>query len=76
MVAIIILDMTMRYSDVFYFYVSGENISMLFKITLFLQNVDAGAAKELMAYLIKLQSSLSQVNQYVKILILKIPFFM
>ncbi|XP_028206792.1 phosphoglucomutase, cytoplasmic-like [Glycine soja] len=29
------------------------------------QNVDAGAAKELMAYLVKLQSSLSEVNQYV-----------
>jgi len=27
--------------------------------------VDAGAAKELMAYLVKLQSSLSEVNQYV-----------
>ncbi|GLT27355.1 hypothetical protein SLA2020_023610 [Shorea laevis] len=30
------------------------------------ENVDAGAAKELMAYLIKLQSSLSEVNQIVK----------
>ncbi|RZC16628.1 Phosphoglucomutase, cytoplasmic [Glycine soja] len=29
------------------------------------ENVDAGAAKELMAYLVKLQSSLSEVNQYV-----------
>ncbi|GLT96703.1 hypothetical protein SLE2022_143080 [Rubroshorea leprosula] len=30
------------------------------------ENVDAGAAKELMVYLIKLQSSLSEVNQIVK----------
>ncbi|KAI4357604.1 hypothetical protein L6164_001542 [Bauhinia variegata] len=30
------------------------------------ENVDAGAAKELMAYLVKLQSSLSEVNQIVK----------
>ncbi|CAK9134272.1 unnamed protein product [Ilex paraguariensis] len=30
------------------------------------ENVDAGAAKELMAYLVKLQSSLSEVNQKVK----------
>ncbi|KHN16552.1 Phosphoglucomutase, cytoplasmic [Glycine soja] len=29
-------------------------------------NVDAGAAKELMAYLVKLQSSLSEVNQIIK----------
>lgn len=31
----------------------------------FLKNVDAGAAKELMAYLVKLQSSLPEVNEYV-----------
>ncbi|PKI78174.1 phosphoglucomutase, cytoplasmic [Punica granatum] len=30
------------------------------------ENVDAGAAKELMAYLVKLQSSLSEVNDIVK----------
>ncbi|KAL2342466.1 hypothetical protein Fmac_003751 [Flemingia macrophylla] len=30
------------------------------------ENVDAGAAKELMGYLVKLQSSLSEVNQIVK----------
>ncbi|KAF1862426.1 hypothetical protein Lal_00026959 [Lupinus albus] len=30
------------------------------------ENVDAGAAKELMAYLVKLQSSLSEVNQLIK----------
>jgi phosphoglucomutase len=30
-----------------------------------LKNVDAGAAKELMAYLVKLQSSLAEVNEYV-----------
>ncbi|KAL5133210.1 Phosphoglucomutase, cytoplasmic [Glycine soja] len=30
------------------------------------ENVDAGAAKELMAYLVKLQSSLSEVDQYKK----------
>ncbi|XP_028767182.1 phosphoglucomutase, cytoplasmic isoform X2 [Neltuma alba] len=30
------------------------------------ENVDAGAAKELMAYLAKLQSSLSEVNQIIK----------
>ncbi|XP_065637083.1 phosphoglucomutase, cytoplasmic, partial [Quercus suber] len=32
----------------------------------FLKNVDAGAAKELMAYLVKLQSSLPEVNKIVK----------
>jgi len=32
--------------------------------------VDAGAAKELMAYLVKLQSSLSEVNQYANFSIL------
>lgn len=30
-----------------------------------LKNVDAGAAKELMVYLVKLQSSLLEVNEYV-----------
>uniref|UniRef100_A0A5B6YHT9 phosphoglucomutase (alpha-D-glucose-1,6-bisphosphate-dependent) n=1 Tax=Davidia involucrata TaxID=16924 RepID=A0A5B6YHT9_DAVIN len=30
------------------------------------ENVDAGAAKELMAYLVKLQSSLSEVNKIIK----------
>ncbi|KAK4261758.1 hypothetical protein QN277_004714 [Acacia crassicarpa] len=30
------------------------------------ENVDAGGAKELMAYLVKLQSSLSEVNQIIK----------
>lgn len=29
------------------------------------KNVDAGAAKELMAHLVNLQSSLSEVNRYV-----------
>jgi len=29
----------------------------------FLKNVDAGAAKELMAYLVRLQSSLGEVNE-------------
>lgn len=31
----------------------------------FLKNVDADAAKQLMAYLVKLQSSLTEVNEYV-----------
>lgn len=31
----------------------------------FLKNVDADAAKQLMAYLVKLQSNLSEVNGYV-----------
>lgn len=30
----------------------------------FLKNVDGGAAKELMGYLVKLQSSLTEVNKY------------
>lgn len=30
-----------------------------------MKNVDAGAAKELMSYLVKLQSSLPDVNKYV-----------
>lgn len=30
---------------------------------LVLKNVDAGAAKELMAYLVKLQSTLAEVNK-------------
>lgn len=37
-----------------------------------LKNVDAGAAKELMASLVKLQSSLSEVNQYVSYAALKL----
>lgn len=33
----------------------------------FFKNVDAGGAKELMAHLVKLQSSLSEVNKYVSL---------
>lgn len=36
-----------------------------------LKNVDAGAAKELMAHLVKLQSSLPEVNEYVHYATLK-----
>ena len=32
-----------------------------------MKNVDAGAAKDLMAYLVKLQSSLDEINTYVYI---------
>lgn len=37
----------------------------LFFFSVYVKNVDAGAAKELMAYLVKLQSNLDEVNKYV-----------
>jgi hypothetical protein len=40
-----------------------------------LKNVDAGAAKELMACLVKLQSSLTEVNEYVCLYTFKFSFF-
>lgn len=44
---------------------SKKNLGVSFNwFKLFLKNVDAGAAKELMAYLVKLQSSLPEVNKY------------
>lgn len=69
MVAIIIHDMTMRYfTQIFnvhlcvYIYIwQHANHAIFF----FLKNVDAGAAKELMANLVSMQSSLSDVNKYV-----------
>lgn len=65
MVAIITLVMIMRYTInhlPFNFYSSiSKNLLTYFSVTL--KNVDAGAAKELMAYLVKLQSSLPEVNK-------------
>lgn len=67
MVAIITHDMTMRYflfSHVPCIYV--PHVSDIYHskyISLFVKNVDAGAAKELMANLVSMQSSLSDVNK-------------
>lgn len=46
-----------------YIYTFGNMLTMPFFF--FLKNVDAGAAKELMANLVSMQSSLSDVNKYV-----------
>lgn len=39
------------------------NISFIISFSLVMKNVDAGGAKELMAYLVKLQSNLTEVNK-------------
>ena len=66
--AIIILNMTMKYDTITfssYFVIICFENQLVTSIFFSLKNVDTGAAKELMAYLVKLQSSLSEVNQYV-----------
>lgn len=56
-----------RYFGTFWFlqqYYITSNVAYIDPIYLFFKNVDAGAAKELMAHLVKLQSSLGEVNKY------------
>lgn len=77
--AITILDMTMKYATIAYsildYNPSKKLISYPDQIS-FLKNVDAGAAKELMTNLVKLQSSLSEVNQYVNFVASNIIFYL
>lgn len=80
MAAIIIPDMTMRSDDIKFSQMICWFMCLTFfmelllmciinnsicKLFLFVKNVDAGAAKELMAHLVNLQSSLADVNKYV-----------
>lgn len=69
---IITLDTIMRYAYRIYFVPLSENwfeqcsclnISFINSFSLVMKNVDAGGAKELMAYLVKLQSNLTEVNK-------------
>lgn len=69
MVAIIILDMTTRYKLLFGVLLTIEPCSVLIILCSFLKNVDAGKAKELMASLVNLQSSIPEVNKYVFVIL-------